>query len=384
MIARLKFIYGWILFYRRFYFFKKDLRRGIKTLDLVCFFPFYHTGGAEKVHLDICNSFQGKKVIVFFTEKSANSHYLSAFKKLNLVFVLADVFHNNRSKQLLESYIVKKFKKVDRSIFGCHSKLFYNVCKSNIASKTKVDLIHAFTNKNERGFEKISVDYLQFIDQRVTISEKTKNDLINQYQELGKSEFDNRINVIYNSVDKGPDLCNKDFSKLKVLFVGRASFEKRVQIVGKIATSLNLPEVEFHLIGDGVEELINEEDRALCTFHGNITSKLELNAIYKEAHIILITSFREGIPVVVQEAMKYGVIPICTDVGGISELQHVKLVELIEDEDRQAELFVNQLKPIINSIAETESLSDQIFSDTKPMFTVTEFRNQYRKALRIN
>ena len=39
-------------------------------------FPFFHTGGAEKVHLDIVKSFPKKDNLVIFTNKSYNMHFL--------------------------------------------------------------------------------------------------------------------------------------------------------------------------------------------------------------------------------------------------------------------------------------------------------------------
>ena len=58
-------------------------------------FPFYHTGGAEKVHLDIVQSFPKKDNLVIFTNTSYNNHFLSEFEKN------AKIFHYHRLKHNL-------------------------------------------------------------------------------------------------------------------------------------------------------------------------------------------------------------------------------------------------------------------------------------------
>ena len=57
-------------------------------------FPFYHTGGAEKVHLDIVQSFPKKDNLVIFTNTSYNNHFLSEFEKNAKIFHYHKLKHN--------------------------------------------------------------------------------------------------------------------------------------------------------------------------------------------------------------------------------------------------------------------------------------------------
>ena len=45
------------------------------------FFPFYHTGGAEKVHALIANATADDQCIIFFTRKSYNKAFLQKFQQ---------------------------------------------------------------------------------------------------------------------------------------------------------------------------------------------------------------------------------------------------------------------------------------------------------------
>ncbi|WP_269851240.1 glycosyltransferase family 4 protein [Methanosarcina horonobensis] len=108
-----------------------------------------------------------------------------------------------------------------------------------------------------------------------------------------------------------------------MLYVGRGSEEKRVHLVGEISYLCHQKDmpVEFVLVGD-VRSSIPEQYRKCCTFLGEIVDEKKLSEIYNSSDILLLVSSSEGFPLVIMEAMAYGVVTISTDVGGISEHIH--------------------------------------------------------------
>ncbi|MCU0322948.1 MAG: hypothetical protein MUE72_11055 [Chitinophagaceae bacterium] len=54
-----------------------------KEYQVFFFFPFYHTGGAEKVHALITQAVGNKNCIIYFTRKSVDKTFYSAFEKSN-------------------------------------------------------------------------------------------------------------------------------------------------------------------------------------------------------------------------------------------------------------------------------------------------------------
>jgi hypothetical protein len=52
-----------------------------KRISYIFFFPFYHTGGAEKVHAQIANATGGNDCIIFFTKRSVDDRFLNDFVK---------------------------------------------------------------------------------------------------------------------------------------------------------------------------------------------------------------------------------------------------------------------------------------------------------------
>src|SRR3954465_2877502 len=71
------FIYPFILVGRSIAFFM-PLK---EEYQIFLFFPFYHTGGAEKFNVALANALAEKKAIIFFTRKSVNNTFLEEFKR---------------------------------------------------------------------------------------------------------------------------------------------------------------------------------------------------------------------------------------------------------------------------------------------------------------
>ena len=51
-----------------------------KEYKVYYFFPFYHIGGAEKIHAQVAAATGGPDCIIYFTKKSANDGMLDSFK----------------------------------------------------------------------------------------------------------------------------------------------------------------------------------------------------------------------------------------------------------------------------------------------------------------
>ncbi len=86
-------------------------------------------------------------------------------------------------------------------------------------------------------------------------------------------------------------------------------------------------DVELHLYGSGPDEeqlkTFASRNRLSRVFFHNPNWQLpspEMETIWKHCHGLLMTSFMEGMPIVLLNAMFYGRVPIVTDVGGHSEV----------------------------------------------------------------
>jgi glycosyltransferase involved in cell wall biosynthesis len=95
---------------------------------------------------------------------------------------------------------------------------------------------------------------------------------------------------------------------------------------------------------------------------------------------VLITSKREGFPMVIMEAMAYGVVPVSTDVGGIN--MHIKNGVngyLVPEEDEN--IIVDRFVEIISRLDQDRSLlhhlSAKAYSYAKETFSLETFNSKY-------
>jgi colanic acid/amylovoran biosynthesis glycosyltransferase len=112
-----------------------------------------------------------------------------------------------------------------------------------------------------------------------------------------------------------------------ILFVGRFDHVKGLPLLLAAFAVLasRHPEVHLDLVGDGpqrsdLEALVREKGLIeRVTFHG-YRSQAELREDYARADVFAMTSFAEGIPVVLMEAMAHGVPVVAPRITGIPEL----------------------------------------------------------------
>ena len=143
---------------------------------------------------------------------------------------------------------------------------------------------------------------------------------------------------------------------LRLLFAGRLETEKGAGRCLQIGSELFKKKISFYFdfIGDDPErEKFEAMARDLqinqsVKFHGWL-SRQRLNALYAEAHFILLPSTAsEGWPKVLSEAMGYGIVPLASTVGGIPcYLREMKIGGAFDP--RQVSDFVDSLCGYLHS-----------------------------------
>lgn len=113
----------------------------------------------------------------------------------------------------------------------------------------------------------------------------------------------------------------------RLLFVGRLVAAKGLPILLESLAALQKkhPDIVLTVIGDGSERRQLEQLTAKLGLSQNVNyvgykSQLEVREYLQQTDIFVMSSFAEGIPVVLMEAMASGVPVVATQIAGVSEL----------------------------------------------------------------
>lgn len=353
------------------------------------FFPYYHTGGAEKVHLDIARSISSNKPFIFFTNPSSDNSLLKEFENTGLSFDLSNFLKRNYTLgSLLKKTIIWKINSKPNAIsFGGNCLFYYSLIPNLNQNVLCIDLIHAFVHKGEEGAEYTSLPVAPRLNKRITINSKTKKDFQWLYAENGLPDtLNEKVIVIQNMVFVPEHFQFKSpLNHINIAFVSRNSPEKRVHLVGKIAQKLKgIHNCSFYLIGPDLIEGIEPENRTSCHFLGNISDENELFKWYDQIHFLILCSTREGMPMVIMEAMAHSAVCISTNVGGISD--HINsgvngfLVHSQNEEEIVTE-FVQTISKIAQDPKLFNNLSNESYMYAKTHFIKEVFEQSWRKVL---
>jgi glycosyltransferase involved in cell wall biosynthesis len=355
--------------------------------SLFFFFPFLHVGGAERVHAALTDCVADKRPLIFFTKRSENQAFRPLFpdraRLLNIWHLLR--YGYPFSVGIMAGLINRHRKPV---LFGSNSLFYYLLLPHLRRGVRRVDLLHAFGG----GAEEFSLPVVHELDARVVITSRTREDLAQQYRAGGiDPSLVERVVLIPNGVHIPPrQPQRKREGNLRILYVGRASEEKRVHLVGSIAAACSRRglAVTVTLVGDIAPEAMGDEAARSCVFAGEVRDREEMTRLYSAADMLLLTSSREGFPLVIMEAMAQGVVPLATAVGGIPEqLRHGENGWLLENHDDEQMIVENACTLIARACRDRqrlEEMSQAAYEYAATHFSSTRFCQAYRRILAPN
>ena len=357
-----------------------------KDTGSLFFFPFYHIGGAENVHLDIVNAVKHTKPLILFSSHSGSNTLLKHFKEaaptLNIDQLL--IWPGTRANVIKKLTMACEQNK-SMVLFSSNSKFYYEFLKNKPSFTKAIDLIHAFMHEHELSIssEGWSLPVVDKLDHRVIINKRTGKDLEKLYKKQNVSnEFLKRIVYIPNFVEVNEKPLKDNSVAIKLLYVGRGTAEKRVPLLAMIAKQLkqNGSNIEFHFIGD-VLNVIPHDLRQFCIIHGEIKDKEKLHQLYSGAHILALASTREGFPLVIMEGMMHALIPISSNVGGISDHVNDSNGILINEIEPFifCDTFVKEVTKLISDKKRMKELGDNAYEYAVKNFKKENFIKSYKE-----
>jgi glycosyltransferase involved in cell wall biosynthesis len=364
-------------------------RKGV-DFDLLLIFPFYHTGGAEKVHSLIANTFKDKKALILFTRKSKDNRYLHSFQSSGHQIIDISRYTDNKFmywNNLIYRGIIASLVNRQRKapiIFNGQSNFGYKLSPWINKEIVQIELIHAFSS-----FSWIRIPFIKYYAKTVMISRYAINEHKQQYNKLGIPDNElNKIQYITNGIAIPTELTRpvEHDNILHVLYVGRSTLEKRVNLIAQIAqqASTNHLDVKFSMVGD-VKEDIESTYHPFIHFYGPVNNEVELFKIYQKHDVLIMTSLHEGFPISIMEAMSAGCAILSTPVGDIPyHVKHEKngfLFSSTNDETIIKTEALDYLSKILNdpSVLNQISINNQRYAQEE--FELSIFEKRYQSLL---
>lgn len=352
--------------------------------DIFFFFPFYHVGGAEKVHSTIVQLFPGKKVILFFTRRSVNDAMLGSFEGTNITIRDISRWTDNKYLYFLNlifrGILAHHINRQQAVVFNGQCNFAYKLSPHISRHLRQIELIHSFCS-----FSYIRLPFIPFYETTVMISHESVTRHLELYERLGvPAAYAERIRLILNGIPLPEDTTSlAPDAALHILYVGRGTAEKRAHLVAAItaAAAERGLSVKAGFMGP-VKEAVPEKYHAHCIFYGEQTDVGAIDRIYRQHHVIVITSEREGFPMVIMEGMARGLAVLSTDVGDIP--YHVKpMVNGLLIDHRQAEAAivqqgVDQLTVLVADRALVKRMGAHNIAYAREHFGMTVFADAYR------
>lgn len=292
------------------------------SYDFFYFFPFYHIGGAEKVHYQIAAATSGGRGIIFITKKSLNNLYYQQFAQAGCRLVDVSKYTDNKLlyfnniiyRGIISYYINSQAKRP--LVFNGQCNFGYKISPWIHPRVPQIELIHSLCS-----FSYIRIPYIKYFYQTVMISKKRIADHEALYDRYHiPQHYKERIVFILNGIQLPPSVkpqYNLN-QPLKILYVGRDTEEKRVHLIATVSQRLQTLGIAVQMLFMGdVQHAIPAELHPFCTFLGNQNDDAAIHSIYLSADVLLMLSTTEGFPMAIMEAMARGLTVVSTAVGEI-------------------------------------------------------------------
>lgn len=292
--------------------------------------------GAEGVILNLAKELNRQNfiniVICINNFKNPHLELIDECKKMGIE--AEAVFCQGRVDVKVIRNIRKLLRKYNINILHCHDYKanFFGFFASRGLNIKIIATNHLWTKatRSLRIYERIDGFILRFFDQVIAVSDSIKKDI------LKSGVPEQKVITIYNGIDLGKfDLnCSSEYlrqefnipSDIQIVgTAGRLTVEKSQSYLLDAAVEVLkiLPKTIFLIVGDGPLKMeLVQKTKSLGIEKNVIFTGLrkDMVNIYNLFDIFVSSSFREGIPLVILEALAMKKPVIATDVGGVAKL----------------------------------------------------------------
>lgn len=346
-------------------------------------FPYLHTGGAEQVHADIVSTVADQQPLVLICGFSRDHAFLSRFPaNAKVVEVPRLLNHPFTRKAALREIAARLNATTDAVLFTANTVQFFDLLPSIDRGVSAIHLQHAFLYQPEGNAQhKAWLSHFDRVDRYVFIAEQARDEFARFLRANGKSVANDKLVYIPNKIDRSAEPRPHD--RTGILFVGRDSPEKRPELFLRIAA-----ELERRVPGRTIATaagLPARADTGTVKYRGEVRDPQQMAEVYSAHDILVLTSTREGFPLVVMEAMAHGLVVVATPVGDVPRQLDASMAVITSTID--AEVVVSEMTDAILSLAnDPERLMQMKEAAHRKALTSWDpasFRERYRTLLGV-
>lgn len=301
-------------------------------------------GGIETATINTANSLCDKydiEIMSFYNLDNNQANKLNSKIKIKYLYngnpnkeEFLKSLHNHKIFNTLKEGIkagqilLKKRFKVIEYIKNCNSNYIVSTrCEfSTLLSKygnnntVKIAQEHRYHNNDKKYINTIKNKYNN-IDYLFALTKCLYND----YKEFLKNNKHTKVEIVPNMLYEIPK-CNSKLDKKNIITISRLDYGKKNDDIIKSFSKIKESNWKLYIIGDGKEfnnlkKLINDlnlKNKVILTGYKN---KEEINKYMLDSSLFLMASITEGLPMVLLEAMSYGIPCIAYEVpSGVNDI----------------------------------------------------------------
>ncbi|MBD8009239.1 glycosyltransferase [Acinetobacter pecorum] len=348
-------------------------------MKLLYVLPNLNVGGVSRVVNELATGMmQNEHQVIIVT---LNEHYRQVRILNNIKIIELKVkYKKDLLRGILKLINIIKFEKPD--IVHSHtvySHIFVRVAKIFCTKPKYIASEHGTMNyllSKGIGFKLMKFTN-SFSDLITNVSQSSVESYV-KYKIVNK----NKIICVYNGIDLEEYYCLKKTHKInKILYVGRISKEKNLHLLIDFLKALPEGAYKCDIVGDGDQlEAIkqyavsqNVENKVIF-----LGKRLDVPDIMKEYDILILTSFTEGLPTVLIEAIASKLLVLSTDCGGVKEILEGFEYLVVNNNDKNDLLnkFLNLEKMDLDLIR--ESLYQKIKNNFSKQIMISVWENIYQ------
>lgn len=325
------------------------------------------TGGAEKFAVECIKEAAKNNICVVITEHGADNQMLLQHHP-NVI--IAKWLKSAEDRLQLATTLLSE---IDFKVIHIHhNETLYSLAKyaKEVNQRSVViDSLHII-ELGDGGFPKKSGSLTEHIDYHHVISNNLRIYLAEKYQRYHNVLL---LGLNESTLQKTlPNLLKRRSNEIRITFIGRMERQKRPRLFVLSAAQIKKSvqkagmQTRFRMQGDGSQlqktvQLAHLNKALAIEF---IPANADVKALLSDSDFLLMPSENEGVPLVAYEALKYGCIPLLSDVGACNEVSEITI-------SAKPRTFIRESERVISTMI------------TDERFTLSQWHNYHENLQKL-